>query len=109
MELSRDIQIFFLISGDTSLLTLCSCYTSWGVKGESTRLPPMWPGSNPGVDAICGLNFMFVVGSPDPMLRDWFYLGYSAFSLSLKTNKKSSKFQFYLERTETFLRVLINS
>ena len=30
-------------------------------------------GSNPGVDAICGLNLMFVVGSLDPLLRDWFF------------------------------------
>ena len=30
-------------------------------SGESTRLPPMWPGSNPGVEAICGLSLLLVL------------------------------------------------
>ena len=30
-------------------------------RGESTRLPPMWPGSNPSIDAICGLSFLLVL------------------------------------------------
>ena len=28
---------------------------------ESTRLPPMWPASNPGVEAICGLSLLLVL------------------------------------------------
>ena len=36
-----------------------------GSKGwrsdESTRLPPMWPSSNPGVEAICGLSLLLVL------------------------------------------------
>ena len=30
-------------------------------RGESTRLPPMWPGSNPSIDAIFGLSFLLVL------------------------------------------------
>ena len=32
-------------------------------SGESTRLPPMWSGSNPGVDVIhvCGLSLLLVL------------------------------------------------
>ena len=73
MKLSKDVQIFFLISGDTSLLKLCSCYTSWGVRVRALASHQCGRGSNPGVDAICGLNLMFVVGSLDPLLQDWFF------------------------------------
>ena len=30
-------------------------------SGESARLPPMWPGSNPGVDAKSGLSLLLVL------------------------------------------------
>ena len=30
-------------------------------SGESTRLPPMWPGFKPGVEATCGLNLLLVL------------------------------------------------
>ena len=30
-------------------------------SGESACLPPMWPGSNPGVNAICGLSLLLVL------------------------------------------------
>ena len=61
------------------------------------------PGSNPGVDAKCGVEF--VVGSLP--FSERFFSGYSGFPLSLKTN--TFKFQFHLERTDTFQRVLMNS
>ena len=32
-----------------------------GAVGESTRLPPVWPGSIPALGAICGLRFMLVL------------------------------------------------
>ena len=47
----------------------------------------------------------FVVGSLPCSKR--FFSGYSGFPLSLKTN--TFKFQFDLERTDTFQRVLMNS
>ena len=54
------------------------------------------PGSNPGVDAICGLSSLLVLSLVSRVflrvLRD--------FSLSLKTN--TSKLQFDLERTDKF-------
>ena len=50
-------------------------------SGESTHLPPVWPGFNPGVDAICGLSLLLVLflplrgfspGTPvSPLLRNW--------------------------------------
>ena len=46
------------------------------------------PGSNPGVDAICGLSLLLVL-SLAPRV---FFSGYSGFPLSSKTN--ISKFQF---------------
>ena len=61
------------------------------------------PGSNPGIDAICGLSLLLVL-SHAPR---GFFSGYSGFPLSLKTN--TFKFQFDLERTDTFQRVLMNS
>ena len=54
------------------------------------------PGSNPGVYAICGMSLLLVLS-----------LAPRGFSLSLKTN--TFKFQFDLERTDTFQRVLMNS
>ena len=30
-------------------------------SGEDNRLPPNCPGSNPGVDAICGLSLLLVL------------------------------------------------
>ena len=30
-------------------------------SGESTRLPPKWPGFNPSVNAICGLSLLLVL------------------------------------------------
>ena len=53
-------------------------------SGESTRLPPMWPGS------WCHMWVEFVVGSRPCSER--FFSGYSGFPLSSKTN--ISKFQF---------------
>ena len=47
----------------------------------------------------------FVVSSVPCSER--FFSGYSGFPLSLKTN--TFKFQFDLERTDTFQRVLMNS
>ena len=47
----------------------------------------------------------FVVGSL--LCSERFFSGYSGFPLSLKTN--AFKFQFDLERTDTFQRVVMNS
>ena len=61
-------------------------------------------GSNPGVDAICGLSLLLVLSlaprgfSPGTLLN---------FPLSFKTN--TFKFQFDLEHMDTFQRVLMNS
>ena len=30
-------------------------------SGESTRLPPVWPGSIPGLAVICGLSLLLVL------------------------------------------------
>ena len=59
-------------------------------------------GLNPGVDAICGLSLLLVLSLAQ---RD-FSTDTPVFS-SLKTN--TFKFQFDLERTDTFQRVLMNS
>ena len=60
------------------------------------------PGSNPAMNAICGLSLLLVLtfapGGFSPVLR---------FSPSLETN--TFKFQFDLERTDTFQRVIMNS
>ena len=62
------------------------------------------PGSNPGVDTMCGLSLLLVLSL---ICSERFFSGYSGFPLSLKTN--IFKFQFDLELTNTFQRVLINS
>ena len=54
------------------------------------------PGSNPGVDAIRGLSLLLVRS----LAPRGFLSGYSGFPLSLKTN--TCKFQFDLDRTDTF-------
>ena len=58
------------------------------------------PVSTSGVVTICGLNLLLVLFFASRV----FFSGYSGFSLSLNTN--TSKFQFDLERTDTFQRVL---
>ena len=73
-------------------------------SGESTCLPPVWPRFESWRHAICGLS-LFVVGSLP--FSERFFSEYSGFPLSLKTN--TFKFQFDLERTDTFQRVLMNS
>ena len=57
-------------------------------SGESTRLPPMWPGFDSRTR--CHTWVEFVVGSRPCSER--FFSGYSGFPLSSKTN--ISKFQF---------------
>ena len=59
-------------------------------------------GLNPGVDAICGLSLLLVLS----LAQRGFSTDTPVFS-SLKTN--TFKFQFDLERTDTFQRVLMNS
>ena len=63
-------------------------------SGETTRLPPMWP----GFESWCRRHMWgeFVVGSLPCSER--FFSGYSGFLCS--------KSQFDLERTDTFQRVL---
>ena len=60
------------------------------------------PGSNPGVDAICGLSLLLVLS----FAPRGFSPGLRWFSPLLKTN--IFKFQFDLERTDTFKRVHMN-
>ena len=78
--------------------------TSLGVcLGESTRLPSMWPRFKSR--HRCHMWVEFVVGSLPCSKR--FFSGYSGFLLSSKTN--TFKFQFDLERTDTFKRFHMNS
>ena len=99
---------FFLL-GVYPQLSLCTILLK-GIKGSKggalVRVLPSHqcgPGSNPGVDAICGLSMLLVLSlaqrgcSPSTLV----------FSLSLKTN--TFKFQFDLARTDTFQQVLMNS
>ena len=72
-------------------------------SGESARLPPMWPGFNSGCRRHIWVEF--AVGSLPCSER--FFSWFSGFPLSSKTN--TSKFQFDLERTDTFKRVHMNS
>ena len=72
-------------------------------SGESTRLPPVWPGFESWRRRHMRVEFF--VGSLPCCER--FFSGYSGFLLSLKTN--TFKFQLDLERTDTFQRVLMNS
>ena len=65
-------------------------------SGESARLPPMSPGFNSRRRRHMWVEF--VVGSLPYSQR--FSSGYFGFPLSSKTN--NSKFQFDLERTDTF-------
>ena len=78
----------------------CIC-AEWR-SGESARLIPMWPGFNSRRRRHMWVEF--VVGSLPCSKR--FFSGYSGFPLSSKTN--TSKFQFDLERTNTFKRVHMN-
>ena len=72
-------------------------------SGESTHPPPMWSGFESWRRRHMWAEF--VVGSLPCSER--FFFGYSGFPLSSKTN--TFKFQFDLERTDTFQRVLMNS
>ena len=65
-------------------------------SGESTRLPPMWPGFEPRRRRHMWVDF--VVGTVPCYKR--FFSRYSGSPLSLKNN--TSKFLFDLERTNTF-------
>ena len=61
------------------------------------------PGSNPGVEAISGLNLLLVLS----LAPSRFFSDHSGFPLSSKTN--TFKLQFDLEHTNTFKRVRKNS
>ena len=63
-------------------------------SGESTRLPPMWPGCESRTRRQKWVEF--VVGSRPCSER--FFPGYSGFPLSSKTN--ISKFQFNLDTVD---------
>ena len=73
--------------------------------GEGERKKREGESSKGGRREKRGEMFEFVVGSLPCSER--FFSGDSGFPLSLKTN--TSKFQFDLERTDTFQRVLMNS
>ena len=80
------------------------CEGQQGFRSDgSARLPPMWPGFKSRRRRHMWVEF--VVGSLPCSER--FFSGYSGFPLSLKTN--TSKFQFDLERTDTFKRVQLLS
>ena len=70
--------------------------TYWGSKGgavvRALASHQCGPGSNPGVNTICGLSLLLVLS----LAPRGFFFGYSGFPLSSNTN--SSKFQFDLER-----------
>ena len=73
-------------------INLCTFLGEQGWRsGESTRLPPMWPGFNSRT--LRHMWVEFVVGSRPCSKR--FFSRYSGFPLSSKTN--ISKFQFDLE------------
>ena len=92
------------LSGRASELLTRSKRKSKGWRsGESARLPPMWPGANSRRRRHMWVDF--VVGSL-PFSKK-FFSGYSGFPLSSKTN--TFKFQFDLERTDTFTPVHMNS
>jgi len=74
----------------------------WRRSGESTRLPPIWSGFESWRRPHVWVEF--VVSSLPCSER--FFSGYFGFPLSLKTN--NSKFQFDLEPSDTFQRVLKN-
>ena len=78
-------------------------------KSSKTRVPIGWNlthqcglGSNPGINALCGLSLLLVLS----LVLRGFSPGTPVFASLLKTN--ASKFQFDLERTDTFQRVLKN-
>ena len=72
-------------------------------SGESTRLPPIWPGFKSRRRRQRWVEV--VVGSLSCPER--FFSAYSGFPLSSKT--KTSKFQFDLERSDKFERIHENS
>ena len=69
------------------------------------RLPSMWPGfeSRRRRHKLCGLSLLLVLS----LAPRGFSSGTSVFRFSFKTN--TCKFQFDLERTDMFQRVLNNS
>ena len=91
----------------TTKLFLCSGIQGRIVMGgavcESTRLPQMWPGFESWRRRHMWVEF--IVGSL--LCSERFFSVDSGFPLFLKTN--TSKFQFDLERTDTFQRVHKNS
>ena len=80
-----------------------NCICAEWCSGESARLIPTWPGFNSRRRRHMWVEI--VVGSLPCSKR--FFSGYSGFPLSSKTN--TSKFQFDLERTNTFKRAHMNS
>lgn len=75
------------------------------ISGESTRVPPMWLGfdSRTRRHMWVDVQLLLVLSSaPSGSV----FSGYSGFRVSSKTN--ILKFQFYLERTDTFERVLLS-
>ena len=78
----------------------------WATKPHQNppwKASPMWPGFKSR--RLLQTWVEFAVGSLPCFER--FFSGYSGFPFSSKTN--TSKFQFYLERTDTFKRVYKNS
>ena len=75
----------------------------WWRSGDSTRLPPMWPGFESWRRRHMWVAM--VVGSL--LCSERFFSSFSGFPLSIKTN--AFKLHFHLERTDTFQLVVKNS
>ena len=58
---TKNLKLKFWTNLHKISVLVSSVWEQGWCSGESTRLPPMWPGSNPGVNAICGLSLLLVL------------------------------------------------
>ena len=63
MKAARN-ELIIKVTSILSIILKGPCY-GWDIlglrSGESTCLPPMWPGSNPGINAICAFSLLLVL------------------------------------------------
>ena len=78
----------------THLFVICETGSKGGTVVRALASYQCGPGSNPGVDAICGLSLLLVLSQ----CSERFFSGYSGFPPSSETN--ISKFQFDQESDE---------
>lgn len=57
----RSWRFFFSFWGRGGESFVVPLGSKWWRGDESARLPPMWSGSNPDVDAMCGLSLLLVL------------------------------------------------